>query len=70
MDLSSPLPNEMSSSCNNSSNIFHGSSNDFDHSITLIDQVRKLKEENLFLKEKLGEANKKLNTYKQLFVLI
>ena len=26
------------------------------------------KEENLFLKEKLGEANKKLNTYKQLFV--
>ena len=68
MDLSSPLPNEMSSSCNNSSNIFHGSSNDFDHSITSIDQVRKLKEENLFLKEKLGEANKKLNTYKQLFV--
>ena len=33
MDLSSPLPNEMSSSCNNSSIIFHGSSNDFDHII-------------------------------------
>ena len=35
---------------------------------SLIDQVRNLKEENLFLKEKLGEANKKLNTYKQVFV--